>query len=109
DHWTLENTIERLNLHPLLDEGVIKLSNGETRKVLIAAALLRNPVLLLLQYPFAGLDEASRTMLSVLIDQVSQYVTIVLATRPNEIPASVQQVVVVNQSEPLHTVPKSEF
>ncbi len=111
DHsWTLDNTIKRLNLYHLLDEGLIKLSNGETRRVLIAAALLRNPVLLLLQNPLAGLDEQSRMDIKELINQVAESgVTIVLSVPVLDIPAAITNIAIVKNSNNIITIPKSQY
>lgn len=45
-----------LDIYELLDRWVDQLSNGESRRVLIAAALLRRPSILFLDSPFQGLD-----------------------------------------------------
>jgi len=42
--WTFEQTIGKLKLEALLGKQLIKLSNGETKRLLIAAALLKHPV-----------------------------------------------------------------
>lgn len=53
--------LEELALENLFDRRVAQLSNGELRKLLLLAARLAAPRLLLLDDPLAGLDEASRT------------------------------------------------
>src|SRR5690554_3738540 len=55
-YWTLEQVMERLSLMDLRGKHLIKLSNGETKRLLIASALLRNPKLFLLDHPLSGLD-----------------------------------------------------
>src|SRR5690349_6330926 len=45
-HWNINNIIDKFNLTSLLDEQVIKLSNGETKRTLIGSALIKNPQLL---------------------------------------------------------------
>ncbi len=52
-----------LAIRQLLDRPLHTLSNGETRRVLIARALLGKPSLLVLEDPFAGLDPARREQL----------------------------------------------
>ncbi len=109
-YWTLENTIERLQLHRLLDEGLIKLSNGETKRVLIAAALLQNPVILLLQNPLAGLDVQSRSDIQALIGQVAlSGITLVMSVQPDEIPDTIEQVAIINKEQPFTITPKNKY
>lgn len=48
--------IRLLDIKPLLDRTLDQLSNGERRKVFLVRALLRDPVLLVLEHPFEGLD-----------------------------------------------------
>jgi molybdate transport system ATP-binding protein len=83
----LEVMIIRMKLERLLNRQVIKLSNGETKRLLMAAALLRHPVVLLLVNPFAGLDTGTRGELRQLINEVAASgVTVVLSTTMSEIP-----------------------
>ncbi|NTS39808.1 ATP-binding cassette domain-containing protein [Flavisolibacter sp. BT320] len=85
--------INRMKLAPLLDKSLIKLSHGETKRLLLAEALLRHPVLLLLVNPFAGLDTATRAELRELINHVADSgITVVLSTSPTEIPEAVTHI-----------------
>ena len=58
--WRLEESSALLDLAPLWEKHLIKLSSGEAKRVRLAAALLKNPRLLLLDHPLAGLDAAYR-------------------------------------------------
>lgn len=94
--WTVKNVTERLHLDGLLEEQVIKLSNGETRRVLIGAALLGNPRTLLVADPFSGLDSGSRKELSDLLADISSAaVLVIVACRPSEIPPRSTHVAVI--------------
>lgn len=98
--WDLETIIDKLHLHQLLGEGLIKLSNGETKRVLIAAALIQNPVLLVLYNPLGGLDVESRKEITTLINDIAATgITIVLSSQPGEIPSAIKQLAVVNKDK----------
>lgn len=78
---------QRLEIEYLLERDINKLSNGESKKLLIVQALLKKPLLLLLDYPFTGLDEAARNMLQQLLQKIAaQGVMIIISTMPDEIP-----------------------
>jgi molybdate transport system ATP-binding protein len=82
-----------LRIGPLLDREVVKLSNGETKRVLITKALLQAPRLLLLDNPFTGLDAVARQLLREgLADLVGTGLQVVLATVPGEIPPGITHV-----------------
>lgn len=70
----LEESIERvskiLNLGPILDQEVGKLSGGQKRRVDIARALIHEPKLLMLDEPTTGLDPKTRLDVWKLIDEV---------------------------------------
>ncbi len=86
-----ERVVEQLELQPLLNRSVVQLSNGERRKVTIARALLKQPKLLILDNPFAGLDERFRGKLAQNLDNLMQgeMRVIVVGTNRDEIPSSV--------------------
>ncbi len=82
-----------LRIGPLLDREVVKLSNGETKRVLITKALLQAPRLLLLDNPFTGLDAVARQLLREgLADLVGTGLQVILATVPGEIPPGITHV-----------------
>lgn len=92
-HWDITNTIGLLNLEWLADKELIKLSNGETKRLMIAAALLKNPSLLLMDNPLTGLDTATREKFDNILSQIANTgITIVVATAPHEIPSVITNV-----------------
>ncbi len=91
--FTLEKLVDWLRLGPLMDRELIKLSNGETRRLMIAAALLQQPALLMLDSPFAGLDVQTRPLFSKMIeDIIAAGITVLLVTTPEEIPSNITHV-----------------
>jgi len=94
DHyWTFGKTLQKLHLEALKDKQLIKLSNGETKRLLIAAALLKNPVILMLDNPLAGLDIQTRAEFNTIISDItSSGITVIMATSPFEIPDSITHI-----------------
>ena len=82
-------------LDELKDRPFLALSNGETRRVLLARALLADPALLVLDDPCAGLDPARREQLKSLLDEIAaQGMAILVAVRHEDgIPSCVTRVV----------------
>ena len=64
--------LDNLGLTALLEKPLRHFSNGETRKTLIAKALLAKPKLLILDEPFDGLDTASVNWLALTISGLIQ-------------------------------------
>jgi molybdate transport system ATP-binding protein len=64
---TRARVLRVLGLRRVLDREVSRLSNGETRKLLLAEAILARPRLLVLEEPLQGLDARSRRRLSRLL------------------------------------------
>ncbi|MFA7423892.1 MAG: ATP-binding cassette domain-containing protein [Desulfosarcinaceae bacterium] len=83
----------------LLNRGIRSLSNGEIRKVLILRALLKTPKILILDEPFAGLDQASRQSVARLIGTfMTRGIQIILVTgRREEILPGVTHLLVIGQ------------
>src|SRR5471030_3032750 len=71
DYWTFEKVVALLKLALLRDKQLIKLSNGETKRLMLAAALLKNPVLLLLDNPLVGLDVQTRSAFDAILGEVA--------------------------------------
>lgn len=93
DNAQLEKVSELLSITNLLDHPFVTLSNGETRRMLLAKSLLKHPEILILDNPFAGLDILSREVLRNALDELAQSgVTIIIATIATEIPPCVTQV-----------------
>ncbi|HEX4914798.1 MAG TPA: ATP-binding cassette domain-containing protein [Vicinamibacterales bacterium] len=59
-HGDLDGVVDILDLQPLLDRRIDKLSGGERMRVAIARALMTKPSILLLDEPLAGIDRGRR-------------------------------------------------
>src|SRR3569832_502669 len=101
--------MQRLYLEVLKAKQLIKLSNGETKRLLIAAALLKNPVILMLDNPLAGLDMQTRAEFNTIIGDITRSgITVIMATSPSEIPDSIINVAVLKEGN-ISFIAKNEF
>jgi molybdate transport system ATP-binding protein len=108
--WTFEKVTALLKLTELKTKQLIKLSNGETKRLMIAAALIKNPVILLLDMPLTGLDVQTRKEFNAIIDEIIQSgITVIMATSPYEIPDIIAEVVVLESGKITAILPKKDF
>lgn len=86
-HWDIPTVAELFGLSELASRQLIKLSNGETKRLRIASALLQNPVILLLDNPLTGLDVATRSKFDSILHAIADSgITVVMTSAPAEIP-----------------------
>ncbi len=108
--WTLEKVVNLLRLEHLLDKSLLKLSNGETRRLALGLGLMRQPMIFLMDQPMTGLDIKSRQefgdFLKVVIEEG---VHVILTTSANEIPEGITHVGRLNQSGIDQIWPASEY
>ena len=86
-----ERILRLLDLRKLLDRLVIALSNGETRRVLLARALAKGPRLLVLDDPAAGMDVKQRAKLKDVVTALAaRGMSVIMACRhADELPEGV--------------------
>jgi molybdate transport system ATP-binding protein len=91
DHRAIIHTLGIDSLRAL---ELIKLSNGQIRRVRIARALLQNPRLLMLDNPYIGLDAGGRRTFNRFLDQLlaDKPIQLLLVARPGEFPESITHV-----------------
>ena len=91
---------ELFKVEHLLERAITSLSNGETRRTLLAKALLKKPQLLLLDSPFVGLDVSSRALLhQALNDLMISGIRVILVTTPTEIPSQITNVLELSSTK----------
>ena len=84
--WLTE-VADQMRIEHLLDRRLTSLSNGETRRTLLARSLLKSPRVLLLDNPFSGLDTESRIQLHATINRVAQTgVSLVMVVDERDVP-----------------------
>ncbi|MDA3938624.1 MAG: ATP-binding cassette domain-containing protein, partial [Spirochaetia bacterium] len=64
--------LSMFSLGGVLDKGIMVLSTGEFRKIILLSALLKKPDLLVIDDPFDGLDISSRENLKKIIDEIAK-------------------------------------
>jgi molybdate transport system ATP-binding protein len=101
DATVFDCVARRMEILPLLGQGIRTLSNGEIRKVLLARALLLSPKLLILDEPFAGLDTENRKAvadaISSLIERGTQ--VILVTHRPEEVIPGISHVILIGRGK----------
>lgn len=102
--------IRPLRITPLLQKQLIKLSNGETRRVMISNALLQQPQLLMLDNPYIGLDVQARKDFTRIINEIiAQGTTVLLVTTPHEIPEHITHVLTLDNGEITGTYTRNAY
>lgn len=83
-----EDIAEMMNLTKLFDQPFVQLSNGQTRRLMIALALIKRPRILFLDNPYTGLDQSARISLNKYLKTlISHGVHIFIAAHDHELPA----------------------
>jgi molybdate transport system ATP-binding protein len=110
NHWDIDKVIVLLNLSTLLTKQIIKLSNGETKRLMIAAALLKNPAILLLDSPLTGLDVETRSLFTSIIKEITASgISVIMGTSPFEIPDAITHIAILENGKIIQSLPKDEF
>ena len=90
--------LEALDIQRLLDMEIIKLSNGQFKKMLIVKALLRKPRLLLLDNLYTGLDAGARAYISDTLSHITGIGTqVVMVVDDDEIPGMITHVMEIDK------------
>ena len=85
--------LEIFGLNSFLEKERIKLSSGQTRKLLLASALINRPRILWLDNPYVGLDQKSRINLNKLLDRIVEpnQLTLILSGHFTELPVCISK------------------
>lgn len=108
--WDVKKVMDLLDLHALADKSLIKLSNGESRRLAIASALLRNPKLFLMDQPMTGLDVATRAHFGeVLKAMTDSGIQLIMTTSPDEVPEAITHVAILDGGKISEVKKREEF
>jgi multidrug/hemolysin transport system ATP-binding protein len=90
-----------LDLKPLLNRTLGKLSGGQKRRVDIARALIHNPKILILDEPTTGLDPQTRQMVWNVVEKLrkDQNITVFLTTHYMEETRDADYVVIIDHGK----------
>jgi molybdate transport system ATP-binding protein len=108
--WNMQKVLDLMRLNDLKEKSLIKLSNGETRRLAIAAALMKNPKLLLMDQPMTGLDVQSRTDFGRVLKEIANSgIHLMLTAHSNEIPESITHVAFLADQKVSKVIRVEEF
>ena len=92
--------IEQTGLHPEAHKKIGQLSKGFRQRVGLAAALLHDPEVLILDEPTTGLDPNQLLEIRKLIKEIGKEKTILLSTHiMKEVEAVCERVIIINKGE----------
>ena len=80
--------VKKTGIFPLLDLERIKLSSGQSRKLLITKAILQKPKILIIDNPYLGLDAPSRSEFNTLLGELvkTEGIQLILAGQYQQLP-----------------------
>ncbi len=95
-----KNWLTLLQLTALMNEPLIQLSNGESKRLQIVKSLTKDPTLLILDNPFVGLDTTGRQILHHIINEItSNGICVIIITTPHELPSSITHIAFLDKGQ----------
>lgn len=108
--WTIQKVLQLMRLDTLQHKSLIKLSNGETRRLAIGAALMKNPKIILMDQPLTGLDVQTRESFDNILKQIiDSGIHLLMTTNSHEIPKSVSHVAVLGEKKIAKACTRADF
>ncbi len=96
----IETVIEKVGLTPEVNKRIKQLSKGYRQRVGLAAAILHNPEVLVLDEPTTGLDPNQLVEIRQLIKELGKDKTVLLSTHiMQEVEAVCDRVIIINKGE----------
>ena len=96
--------VKRCHISHILDHGIRYISTGESRKVMLAQALLHPPKLLIIDNPFEGLDASSQRELVELLEEIlsTNMAVLLLLQDSNQLPNAITHIMQLQQGAVTH-------
>ena len=92
-----------------IGEHGVKLSGGQRQRISIAAALLKNPKLLIFDEATSSLDKSSEDVINDFIDEISKDLTVIVVTHKLETAIKAQKVIVMENGEIVEIVSQEQL
>ncbi len=97
EKWNIKNSVKILDLEHLLNKSLIKLSNGESRRVRIAELLIKNPKIIFLDQPLTGVDVKNREKFIDIFKAITDSgITLIVACNQDEVPKNADSIIKLN-------------
>ena len=112
DVEALRAHLARFNAAQLMDKPVGRLSGGELQRVLLAAATLPSPDLLILDEPVSGVDQAGLQLFYQLLDRLKEAEDMVILLVSHDLPyvrRSAAQVILLDKTVEAAGTPEEVF
>lgn len=108
DHTLVRAAIERVELSPYAKRQIGALSGGQRKRAFLARALAQNARLLLLDEPFAGVDQPTATTISKLLRELAaEGRSILISTHDLAgVPELCDEVILFNKQPLIHDTPE---
>lgn len=96
----IEAVLTRVGLEPqLMERSPFSLSGGERRLVALACVLVKEPEVLLLDEPTAGLDRQSRERVLEMLMGLTEVTTLMVSHNPDEVARFAERLLVLHQGQ----------
>lgn len=106
----VDRALAAVGLEDLAPRPVTRMSGGQRRRVMIARALVRDPELLVLDEPFAGIDLATQEIIAALFRDLAARGTTILVVlhETGALTADLTRAVVLDHGRVVHDGPVAE-
>ncbi|MFC7374576.1 metal ABC transporter ATP-binding protein [Brachybacterium sp. GCM10030267] len=106
----IERALEAVGLVDLVDRPITRMSGGQRRRVMIARALVRDPEVLVLDEPFAGIDVGTQDLIAGLFRELSARGTSILVVlhETGALEDQLTRAVVLDHGRVVHDGPEAQ-